>query len=174
MSPNLKPGEILAMVGSKDYFDIAHDGNFNVPTAPPPAGSSIKPLNYALALIRGFTPASVIDDSPITYKTPGQPSYSPSTTMGASMAKSLCARLWVPLITFPPLKSWPPMVYPFSRFCPPLRHFFLDRSHPLWTVFNPWRRRSHHAGYGYRLRGPRQLRFKNSSSPDSFCPRFHR
>ncbi len=70
-------GEILAMVGSKDYFDIAHDGNFNVSTALRQPGSSIKPLNYALALIRGFTPASVIDDSPITYKTPGQPSYSP-------------------------------------------------------------------------------------------------
>ncbi len=70
-------GEILAMVGSKDYFDIAHDGNFNVTTALRQPGSAIKPLNYALALTRGFTPTSIIDDSPITYKTPGQPSYSP-------------------------------------------------------------------------------------------------
>ncbi len=74
---NPKTGEILAMVGSKDYFDMAHDGNFNVTTALRQPGSSIKPLNYALALTRGFTPVSVIDDSPITYKTPGQPPYSP-------------------------------------------------------------------------------------------------
>ncbi len=70
-------GEILGLVGSKDYFDIAHDGNFNVTTALRQPGSSIKPLNYALALTRGFTPSSVIDDSPIVYKVPGQPSYSP-------------------------------------------------------------------------------------------------
>ena len=74
---NPQTGEILAMVGSKDYFDMTHDGNFNVTTALRQPGSSIKPLNYALALTRGFTPASVIDDSPITYKTPGQPNYSP-------------------------------------------------------------------------------------------------
>ena len=70
-------GEILAMVGSKNYFDSSFDGNFNVTTALRQPGSSIKPLNYALALTRGFTPASVIDDSPITYKTPGTANYSP-------------------------------------------------------------------------------------------------
>ena len=74
---NPQTGEILAMVGSKNYFDIANDGNFNVTTALRQPGSSIKPLNYALALTRGFTPASTIDDSPIVYKTPGQPPYSP-------------------------------------------------------------------------------------------------
>ncbi len=72
-----RTGEILAMVGSIDYFDIAHDGNFNVTTALRQPGSSIKPLNYALAMTRGFTPVSVIDDSPIIYKVSGQPSYSP-------------------------------------------------------------------------------------------------
>ena len=74
---NPQTGEILAMVGSKNYFDPSFDGNFNVTTALRQPGSSIKPLNYALALTRGFTPASVIDDSPITYKTPGTANYSP-------------------------------------------------------------------------------------------------
>jgi 1A family penicillin-binding protein len=70
-------GEILAMVGSKNYFDLDNDGNVNVTLSPRQPGSSIKPLNYALAFQRGFTPASIIDDSPITYKVPGQPAYSP-------------------------------------------------------------------------------------------------
>ncbi len=70
-------GEILAMVGSRDYFDSARDGNVNVTLSLRQPGSSIKPINYALALTRGFTPASVIDDSPITYRSTGLPPYSP-------------------------------------------------------------------------------------------------
>jgi 1A family penicillin-binding protein len=72
-----KTGEILAMVGSKDYFDLEHDGNVNVTFSLRQPGSSIKPLNYALAFQNGFTPATIIDDSPITYSVPGQPPYSP-------------------------------------------------------------------------------------------------
>jgi penicillin-binding protein 1C len=70
-------GEILAMVGSRDYFDLGNDGNVNVSLASRQPGSSIKPINYAVAFSRNFTPASVIDDSPITYRFPGQPAYSP-------------------------------------------------------------------------------------------------
>lgn len=70
-------GEILAMVGSRDYFDRENDGQVNVTLSPRQPGSSIKPVNYALAFSRGFTPASMIDDSPITYRVPGQPPYSP-------------------------------------------------------------------------------------------------
>lgn len=70
-------GEILAMVGSADYFDLAHDGNVNVTLSPRQPGSSIKPVNYSLAFSKGFTPASIIDDTPITYSVPGQPSYTP-------------------------------------------------------------------------------------------------
>ncbi|MEK9200446.1 MAG: PBP1A family penicillin-binding protein [Patescibacteria group bacterium] len=74
---NPKTGEILAMVGSKNYFDIASDGQVNVTKALRQPGSSIKPINYALALQKGFTPSSIIEDTPVTYKTPGQPNYSP-------------------------------------------------------------------------------------------------
>lgn len=75
---NPKTGEILAMVGSKDYFAIDIDGNYNVTTALRQPGSSIKPVNYSIALENGFTPAYLIDDSPITYKTPGSEPYSPT------------------------------------------------------------------------------------------------
>jgi len=70
-------GEILAMIGSKDYFATDIDGNYNVTTALRQPGSSIKPVTYSIALERGFTPATIIDDSPITFKVPGQPPYSP-------------------------------------------------------------------------------------------------
>ncbi len=60
-------GEILAMVGSRDYFDTERDGNVNVTTQLRQPGSSIKPLTYALALQSGFTPASVIEDTPVSY-----------------------------------------------------------------------------------------------------------
>lgn len=74
---NPQTGEILAMVGSKDYFDIKNDGNVNVLTSLRQPGSSIKVVNYAYALSHGYTPASIIDDSPITYRSPGTIPYSP-------------------------------------------------------------------------------------------------
>lgn len=74
---NPKTGEILAMVGSHDYFDTAHDGNVNVTTALRQPGSSIKVVNYAAALENGFTAATILDDSPVIYQTPGSPSYAP-------------------------------------------------------------------------------------------------
>ncbi len=74
-----KTGEILAMVGSKNYFDTKRDGNFNVATAQRQPGSSIKPVNYAFALESGrYTPASMIPDTPITYNIAGsQTLYAP-------------------------------------------------------------------------------------------------
>lgn len=67
-----KTGEVLAMVGSADYFDIANDGHVNTTDAQRQPGSAIKPVTYALAFEKGgYTPATVIDDSPVVYKTPG-------------------------------------------------------------------------------------------------------
>ncbi|BCX14389.1 MAG: hypothetical protein KatS3mg088_072 [Patescibacteria group bacterium] len=74
---NPKTGEVLAMVGSKDYFDIQNDGNVNVVTSLRQPGSSIKVVNYAYALSHGFTPATILSDTPITYKIKGQPDYTP-------------------------------------------------------------------------------------------------
>jgi membrane carboxypeptidase/penicillin-binding protein PbpC len=74
---NPQTGEILAMVGSKNYFDIANDGNVNVTTSVRQPGSSIKVVNYAYALANDYNPSSIIDDSPITYVTPGTTAYSP-------------------------------------------------------------------------------------------------
>jgi len=70
-------GEILAMVGSRNYFDQKNQGNFNVTTALRQPGSAIKVINYALALQNGYTLASRISDTAITYQIPGQIPYSP-------------------------------------------------------------------------------------------------
>lgn len=73
---NPTTGEVLAMVGSKNYFE-SKSGSFNVTLASRQPGSAIKPVNYAYALSHNFTPVSIIEDSPISYVIPGQPPYSP-------------------------------------------------------------------------------------------------
>ena len=70
-------GEILVMVGSQNYFDTEHDGQVNLTQRLRQPGSSIKPVLYSTALQNGFTPASVIQDTPITFQSPGSPPYSP-------------------------------------------------------------------------------------------------
>lgn len=64
-----KTGQILAMVGSKDYFDIEHDGNFNVALSPRQPGSSIKPMIYASAFAKGYTPNTILYDVNTVFKT---------------------------------------------------------------------------------------------------------
>src|SRR3989344_5918836 len=69
-------GDILALVGSKDYSD-PNSGNFNVTTALRQPGSSIKTVTYSAALNKGFTAATILEDAPITFTQNGGPSYSP-------------------------------------------------------------------------------------------------
>ncbi len=76
-------GEILAMVGSKDYFATDEDGNVNVTIAHRQPGSSIKPINYAVGLSSGkITPASLFLDIPTCFVIPGQPVYCPQNYDG--------------------------------------------------------------------------------------------
>ncbi|MCH7951480.1 transglycosylase domain-containing protein [Patescibacteria group bacterium] len=63
-------GEILAMVGSKDFFADDYDGQVNVVLSLRQPGSAIKPVTYATAFSRGFTPASPIMD--VQTKFPGR------------------------------------------------------------------------------------------------------
>jgi len=74
---NPKSGDILAMVGSRDYFDANHDGNVNVTTASQQPGSAIKVVTYATALEKGMTAATIINDAPIVYQSAGSPPYAP-------------------------------------------------------------------------------------------------
>lgn len=71
-------GEILAMVGSKDYFATDEDGKVNVILAQRQPGSSIKPLNYALAVRdKKITLATAFADVPTCFQVEGQALYCP-------------------------------------------------------------------------------------------------
>jgi penicillin-binding protein 1C len=74
----LKPasGEILAMMGSVDFNDVAIKGQVNVAISPKQPGSAIKPLTYAAAMEKGFTAASIIWDVEAHIRAPGL-DYSP-------------------------------------------------------------------------------------------------
>lgn len=88
---NPKTGEILTMVGSRDYFDLPAQGNVNVTTALRQPGSSIKVVTYTYALESGlYTPASLIEDAPVIYRTPGSAVYAPVNYDGRFHG-------WVPL-----------------------------------------------------------------------------
>lgn len=62
---NPNTGEILTMVGSADFYDQSIDGQVNVALSFRQPGSAIKPITYAAAFERGWTPATILDDSPI-------------------------------------------------------------------------------------------------------------
>lgn len=75
---DVKTGGILAMVGSRDYFNEEIDGNYNVATSLRQPGSSLKPVMYATAFERGYTPATLIMDVKTDFPVdPSQPVYSP-------------------------------------------------------------------------------------------------
>lgn len=69
-----KTGQILSMVGSRDYFDKNIEGNFNVALASRQPGSSFKPFVYAAALAKGYTPQTAIFDLPTQFSTSCSPS----------------------------------------------------------------------------------------------------
>lgn len=101
MVTNPKTGEILAMVGSRDYFDTANDGNVNVTTSLRQPGSSIKPINYAGGLMNGLTAGTIIVDGPVTFK--GSPPYTPKNYDGkfhgaVTLRKSLANSYNIPAV----------------------------------------------------------------------------
>jgi len=96
-------GQILTMVGSRDYFDVEHDGNVNVTTRPRQPGSSFKPIVYAAAFENGFTPNTVVFDLATEFGVPGAESYQPENYDGAyrgpvTMRDALANSLNVPSV----------------------------------------------------------------------------
>lgn len=68
-----KTGQILVMVGSRDYFDEEIDGNFNVTLGFRQPGSAFKPFVYAAALKKGYTPDTVVFDVKTQFQSTCEP-----------------------------------------------------------------------------------------------------
>lgn len=75
-------GQILAMVGSRDYFDTSIDGAYNVTTSLPgrQPGSAFKPFAYAQAFIKGYTPETVVFDLRTQFSTACPPEDTTNST----------------------------------------------------------------------------------------------
>ncbi len=111
VAENPKTGEVLALIGSRDYFapslpvncvpgkSCKFEGNFNVATQGlRQPGSSFKPLAYAQAFVKGYTPSTILFDVPINFAEPGATPYMPKNydlrfrgpvTMRNALAQSL-------------------------------------------------------------------------------------
>jgi len=79
---NPETGEILSMVGSKDFSAKDYDGQVNVTTALRQPGSSIKPITYVTAFKKGYTPSTLIMDVPTTFPGGDQKEYKPTNYDG--------------------------------------------------------------------------------------------
>ncbi len=70
-------GQILVMVGSRDYFDEEIDGNFNITLAHRQPGSAFKPFVYATAFNKGYTPETIVFDLETEFSTECNPDGTP-------------------------------------------------------------------------------------------------
>ena len=77
-------GQVLAMVGSRDYNSDKTQGNFNVVTQGlRQPGSAIKPITYLMGIRKGYSAASLFMDTPVTFPGGiGQKDYSPQNYTG--------------------------------------------------------------------------------------------
>ncbi len=97
-----KNGQVLALVGSRDYFDETIDGQVNVAIQPRQPGSSFKPIVYAEAFERGYTPNTMLYDVTTNFSAGGTP-YEPKNYNGkengpVSMKKALAGSLNIPAV----------------------------------------------------------------------------
>lgn len=110
-----KTGEILALVGSKDYFGASEpsgcvsgkncvfEPNFNVALAPRQPGSSFKPYVYLTAFTKGYLPETMLYDTQTEFETTDGKSYAPQNYDGKfhgplPMMKTLGGSLNVPAV----------------------------------------------------------------------------
>lgn len=77
-----KTGDLLVMVGSRDYFSEDIDGNYNITTANRQPGSSIKPFVYATAFSKGYLPNTTLFDV--------RTQFSPSCPADSTSSESPC------------------------------------------------------------------------------------
>jgi 1A family penicillin-binding protein len=98
-----KNGQILAMVGSKDYFDESIDGQVNVAIRDRQPGSSFKPFVYLTAFTKGYLPETILYDTETEFDTSDGKNYKPLNYNGkfngpVAMKKALGGSLNIPAV----------------------------------------------------------------------------
>ncbi len=98
-----KTGQILAMVGSRDYFDDTIDGQVNITTRLRQPGSSIKPIVYAALFTKGFSPDTILYDVNTNFSNDPSNPYEPRNyDLGergpVSVRKALAGSLNIPAV----------------------------------------------------------------------------
>ena len=96
-------GEIIALIGSKDYFNDEIDGQVNITTSFRQPGSSIKPINYAVGLLNGWPTSLTYLDLPTCFNVSGQKQYCPKNYDGSfrgpvSMRQALANSYNIPAV----------------------------------------------------------------------------
>jgi len=79
-----KTGDILTLVGSRDYFDNSIDGNFDIALAQRQPGSTFKPFVYATLFEKGYTPDTILYDVPIQFSSECTPDNKPKDPTASS------------------------------------------------------------------------------------------
>ena len=102
-SMDAKSGDILAMVGSRDYFNDEIDGQVNLTLRPRQPGSSFKPIVYATAFMKGYTPRTVLFDVITNFSLDPDNPYEPHNYNGqeygpVTMKKALAGSLNIPAV----------------------------------------------------------------------------
>ncbi|PLX20437.1 hypothetical protein C0584_05865 [Candidatus Parcubacteria bacterium] len=98
-----KNGQVLAMVGSKDYFNDEIDGQVNITTSLRQPGSSMKPLVYATTFLKGLTPNTILYDVLTNFSADEDKPYEPhnynDNELGpVSIRKALAGSLNIPAV----------------------------------------------------------------------------
>lgn len=98
-----KTGQIVAMVGSRDYFDDQIDGQVNVSLRLRQPGSSFKPYVYAAGFKEGMSPATMLVDVRTSFGSYGGKDYSPNNYDGSShgvlsIRKAMAGSLNIPAV----------------------------------------------------------------------------
>jgi 1A family penicillin-binding protein len=98
-------GEILAMVGSADFFDPTISGQVNVALAERQPGSSFKPFTYLTAFMKGYTPATMLLDIPSEFPNPPNPPYKPENVDGKFRGPILIRQALANSVNIPAVKT---------------------------------------------------------------------
>jgi membrane peptidoglycan carboxypeptidase len=80
-----KTGQVLAMVGSRDYFNEDIDGQVNMATALCQPGSSLKPLVYSALFLKGYTPNTILYDVSTNFSSDPKNPYTPPDFTGKQL-----------------------------------------------------------------------------------------